>query len=252
VRRPADPRGSVRLEVDGGLRRLRLPGGWLDLATVRQIDACLDALEEDDDVRVLVLVSEGPDFCLGIRTEKDASAPGLDWLRDPPGRLGALPAPVVAALRGHCRAEGLSLALGADVVVAAPDLRCSLPELALGRLPRWGAIARLVRAGGPALATSLVLLGEEVGAERLVRHGLVHVLDPEPERRAEQLARSLLERGPLALELAKEAIRRGVELPLDHALRLEADANHLLQASEDRAEGLAAFFERRPPRFAGR
>jgi enoyl-CoA hydratase/carnithine racemase len=98
----------------------------------------------------------------------------------------------------------------------------------------------------------MVLLGREVTGAEAHGAGLVHELADDPAARAREVAATLVERGPLALEYAKEAVRRGSELPLHDALRLEADFNHLLAGSRDRAEGLAAFFDKRPPRFEGR
>ena len=98
----------------------------------------------------------------------------------------------------------------------------------------------------------MVLAGQELGASAAVAAGLVHEVADDPVSRAVAVAQVLAERGPLALEYAKEAIWRGARLALVDALRLEADFNHLLQGSADRAEGLAAFFDKRSPRFQGR
>jgi enoyl-CoA hydratase/carnithine racemase len=162
---------------------------------------------------------------------------------------------VVAAIRGRCLSVGLELALAADVRLADPSGRFGLPDVVeAGRLPCWGGTQRLPRAVGVARATALVLLGEILTANEARRAGLLAGvaaagdLDEAVDATVEQL----LGVGPLALELAKEAVHRGAELPLRDGLRLEGDLNHLLQATDDRAEGLAAFFAKRPPDFAGR
>ena len=171
---------------------------------------------------------------------------------DPASRLAEVGVPVVAAVTGGCRSIGLELALAADIRVADPGARFAFPEVAAGRLPCWGGTQRLVRTVGLPGATAMLLLGDELDGAAARDRGLVHEVADDPLARAEALAAELAERGPLALELAKEAVRRGAELPLHHALRLEADFNHLLQGSSDRAEGLAAFFDKRPPTFEGR
>jgi enoyl-CoA hydratase len=241
--------GGVAADGTGGRRRLVLPGGLLSPADARRLADCLEELAEADDLRLLEIHSRGPDFCLGVDVPADEP---LGWLGDVAGRLEALPVPVLAAVAGHCDAEGLALVLGADLVVAHPAAAFATPGLAEGRLPRLGVVSRLTRAVGRSAATAMVLLGEVLDADHARRLGLVHEVHPDPGRRLDALADELAQRAPLALELAKDVIRRGTELPLTHALRLEGDANHLLQASEDRAEGLAAFFDRRPAHFRGR
>ena len=241
-------RRLVSFSVNGTVGRVTLTGAPLGAREAAELDGLLAEVAAERALRVLVLDSAGADFCPGAGADLDDTADALD----PPGRMAGLPIPVVAALSGRCSSAGLELALGADVRVAAPDAVLSLPEIGQGRLPRWGGIQRLVRAAGAGLATPMVLLSAEVTGTAAHTAGLVHELAPDPAARATELAGELAARGPLALEYAKEAVQRGAELPLQHALRLEADFNHLLQASADRAEGLAAFFEKRPPRFEGR
>jgi enoyl-CoA hydratase/carnithine racemase len=98
----------------------------------------------------------------------------------------------------------------------------------------------------------MLLLGTEIDAATSRAWGLVHEIAHDVDRDLSRVVESLLACGPLALELAKEAIHRGSELPLRDGLRLEGDLNHQLAATEDRAEGLAAFFAKRPPDFSGR
>jgi enoyl-CoA hydratase/carnithine racemase len=142
--------------------------------------------------------------------------------------------------------------LAADVRVCDLNARFRLPEIERARLPCWGGTQRLARAIRPSEATAMVLLGRSMGAQRAASLGLVHEAASDPERVVAELVAQLVQRGPLSLELAKEAVHRGAELPLRDGLRLEGDLNHQLAATEDRAEGLQAFFDKRPPDFAGR
>jgi|SRR5581483_10093935 len=238
---------DVSLSDEGSAVVVRLPGGELTARVARELDSALADLVEDRTHRVLILESENPDFCTGAAADVDqASEPG------PPGRMEALRLPVIVALTGRCRSAGLELALGADIRVAAETTTFAFPDVTEGGLSRWGGIQRLTRAVGTGPALNMVLLGRELAGATAYACGLVHDLAADPRARARQLAAELAERGPLALEYAKEAVRRGAELPLSDALRLEADFNHLLQVSHDRAEGLRAFFDKRPPRFEGR
>lgn len=239
---------DLQVAEEGHALVLRLPGGELTARTARELDATLAGLVEDRSHRVVLVESDGRDFCTGAAPDLGSSSPDLD----PPGRMEALRLPVVVAITGRCHSVGLEVALGGDVRVASEGSAFEYPELSNGALSRWGAVQRLTRAVGPSLATKLVLLGQSLDGGVAFASGLVHELAADPRARAREVAAELAARGPLALEYAKEAVRRGAELPLAHALRLEADFNHLLQVSGDRAEGLQAFFDKRAPRFEGR
>jgi enoyl-CoA hydratase/carnithine racemase len=242
---------AVSLDVEGSLARLVVPDGPWTRRSVLAIDQHLRRLEEEPGPVRVVLLSGAPEgFCVGAAPGGSVAA-GVD----PPGRLTRLRQPVVACLEGPVRSLGLSLVLGADFRIAAPGATFSLSGAAGSSgppLPAWGAVSRLTRLTGPGQAAGLVLLDETIDANTALRVGLVHEVTQDPGGRALELARQLGQRAPIALEYAKEAVWRGVELPLAHALRLEADFNHLLQTSADRAEGLTAFFEKRLPRFEDR
>jgi len=226
------------------------PGGSLSRQTAIELEDALSELAEDDsdEVRVIVLRAAGGDFCTGPAADLRADASGLD----PPIRLLASRRPVVASIAGACRSVGMAIALAADIRIVAPTTSFALPEISEGTLPAWNAAWLTARVVGPSRATPIVLLGAEVGGGEAVAMGLVHESAADPGARAAEVAQLLAGRGPLALEYTKEAVWRGAGLSLGDALRLEADFNHLLQASSDRAEGLAAFFEKRDPRFTGR
>ena len=124
------------------------------------------------------------------------------------------------------------------------------PEVGDGELPCWGGTQRLPRVGGLALALRLLLLGDPVDADTLARHGLA-LFDDDPATRADALAEQLALGAPRAQAAAREAVQRGRDLTLADALRLESDLNLLISTTDDRAEGIAAFFDKRPPRFTG-
>ena len=234
--------------ADGRIVTLTLPGGTLTASACRALVDQAEDLRENRSVRAVVLTADGDDFCTGTEAGFDP----YDFRPDPASALAALRPPVVVGVSGACRAEGFELVLAADVRVAGPDTRLALPQAAEGRVPAWGGTQRLPRAIAPGRAMMLALLADEIAADDARSIGLVHDVADEPAGEALRLAEALAERGPLALELAKEAVHRGSELPLRDGLRLEGDLNHQLAATEDRAEGLAAFFEKRPPDFSGR
>ncbi len=239
---------TVETDTEGLVRHVTMPGGPLSAATAQALIGAAEDLYEDRAVRVVTLAARSPSFCTG-------PDPDLDPLivdPDPAAAWARIRVPVVAVLTGACHSVGLELALACDIRLAADDATFALPDLVHGRLPCWGGTQRLARAVRPAEASAMVLLGTELNAERATALGLVHHHGPDPAARAVEIAAELAARGPLALELAKEAVHRGAELPLRDGLRLEGDLNHQLAATEDRAEGLQAFFDKRPPDFAGR
>jgi enoyl-CoA hydratase len=236
----------ARLRREDDIARIVLSGEPLGASEAGELRRSLAELVEDRSLRLVVLDSVGADFCPGAEADL-GEGPG-----NPAELLAALNAPVLAVLRGAVRSAGLELALAADVRIAAADATFALDDDERGRLPTWGGTQRLPRLAGRATATTMVLLGRELDAETAFRIGLVQYLEDDPAARAEEMATTLLALSPLALGYAKEAVNLGVEMAMDQGMRLEGDLNSLLARSDDRAEGLAAFFERRAPRFQGR
>jgi enoyl-CoA hydratase/carnithine racemase len=239
---------DIRPGTGGLVRHVTVPGGAWDHRTALELVVLAAALHDDHQVRVITLRARSAPFCTG--TDPDLEPIEID--PDPAAAWASLRPPVVAVIEGTCTSVGFEVALAADIRLCHPESSFSLPPLDRGRLPCWGGTQRLARAVRPSEAAAMVLLGRPVGAARAAALGLVHEVADDPAALADELVATLAERGPLALELAKEAVHRGAELPLRDGLRLEGDLNHQLAATEDRAEGLRAFFDKRPPDFAGR
>jgi enoyl-CoA hydratase/carnithine racemase len=236
---------------DGRVVRVRLagtPDNALDSRLVNGLLGALDAVP--DDAALLVLEAAGPDFCPGwrdpsLRTEMGRIVPS------PADVLAALPMPTVAVVRGVCAGPGMELALACDLVWADPGATFRLAALRDAERPVWGGIQRLVRAIGPARALEWLLAGRDVPVPEAVTAGLVSRVvagDEDMEASLADLARA----APWALWAAKQALVRGRDLTLAQALELEADLYALLETTEDRQEGVAAFLAKRPPRFRGR
>jgi len=202
-------------------------------------------------VRVAVVVAAGADFCLGLPD-------GTRWLPaawpDAVAAVAGVTKPVVAGLAGRALGWGAALALACDLRVAAVDATLCFPEAEQGGLAGGGATQRLTRMVGAARALELLLLGEPADARRLAEWGVVAQVVPSRRLRAAlaTLAASVAARGPQALVYAKETVTRALDLPLADGLRLEHDLYALLQTTDDRREGVAAFLERRSPRFRNR
>jgi enoyl-CoA hydratase/carnithine racemase len=238
-------RGVAWITLARGASRNRLDA---DVMT-GLVEAC--ARVEDSAAAVAVVAAEGPAFCAGL--PRGCRWPDAAW-PDGVGAVGRLTKPVVAALHGDVLGWGVALALACDVRVAASSTVLGLPDVQAGALPGGGAVHRLARMIGPARALEMVLLGTRLPAARAAEWGLVARV-VEPSRLAavvEGIARGMTARAPEALRLAKEAVVKGLDLPLDDGIRMEQDLYVLLQTTEDRREGVRAFLERRTPRFGGR
>ncbi len=231
-------------------------GNQIDGAFLAELDEACASINDDPDARVALLTAAGDVFSTGWAAEvpePPLAAGGRD-AAGPFTCLESMGQPVICALNGDAVSAGLELALACDVRLAAQGARFSLPETAQGLLPMAGGISRLARLVGRAEALRLVLLGEVIDADEALRIGLVSAVYPAGDllAGAETLAQRMASRGPIALRYAKEAVRRGLEQPLDQALQFETDLTIILQSTEDRAEGVRAFLEKREPKFKGR
>ena len=250
------PERTVSLDKSGPVARLTLrraaAANAVDSALLADLARACDAIESDDSVRAVILAADGADFCRGWDESLLAGEGGPP--ADAFGCLAELPRPVVCAVQGEALSAGLELALACDIRVASEDARLGLPETKLGLVPMGGGTQRLARLVGRGKALEMILTGEAVDAPEALRVGLVSAAVPRDRlaAEAESVAARIAERGPVAVRFAKEAISRGLEMTLEQALRYETDLTVILQTTEDRAEGVRAFLEKRKPRFKGR
>lgn len=218
------------------------------------LDACAETETRDERPVAIVLTSGGPAFGIrppGCAAECDAVA-GL-W-GDATAAVSRLGAPTIAVLGGDALGPAWELALACDLRIAAADVSVGSPEIRWGRMPSAGGTQRLVRLAGIGTALRLLLLEEALPAMDALDLGLLHRVVPatELETALEELLAGFRAAAPLALAYAKEAAVHGADLPLQDGLRLEADLAALLQTTDDQAEGVNAFLERRTARFEGR
>ena len=248
--------------IERGVLYITLPGTPLDSVLATALHRLLP--EPDDLSAASVVLLDAPphgEFAGLGAAAADGELPS--GLRDggPDGAvarcieaLASLESITVASLSGDARGCGAELALACDLRVAARTARLGFPHVACGRVPAGGATQRLPRLVGPGPAFRALVLGEEIDGDEMVRLGLAVRATPTAQAAAEEaktLAGRLGEQSPTALRACKEAINAGVDLTLRDGLRLEADLAVLLQTTHDRAEGLRAFLEKRPPRFSG-
>lgn len=170
------------------------------------------------------------------------------------GRIAAIRTPLIAAVRGFALGGGCELAMTCDMIVAGEDAQFGQPEIKLGVMPGAGGTQRLTRAIGKARAMELILTGRTVNAREAEAYGLVTSVVPSEAtvEAAIELAARVAAQPPLAVLAAKEAILRAHELPLSAGLEFERRAFFLLFTSEDQAEGMAAFIDKRPAHWQGR
>ena len=165
-------------------------------------------------------------------------------------KLDQLPMPSIALINGYAFGGGLELALACTFRLAAPGAKLGFPEIKLGLIPGYGGTQRLPRLVGEARATELILTGRSVEAEEAERIGLVNrLVDGDLVAAGEAFAREMTGFSLPVLGLARDAIRRALDLPLPEGLKIEADLSTLAFQTADSVEGMTAFIEKRKPVF---
>jgi enoyl-CoA hydratase len=231
----------------------------LNAALLRDLAAAFEQVAAGDARALLVAGAGGRAFCAGAdlhelqgRTLAAARADAA-FGQHVLGRLDALPIPSIALVQGYAFGGGLELALACTFRIAAPDSRFGLPEITLGLIPGYGGTQRLPRLVGAARALELILSGRTVTADEALAIGLVNrIAEGDLIAAGRAFAREMTGWSRTALRLAREAVQRGLSLPLSEGLALEADLNAVACTSEDAAESIAAFLAKRRPAFRDR
>lgn len=232
----------------------------LNAQVVREIGDFVSSLKDDKTVRCLVITGAGEKaFVAGADIKEIVSRdPKLGQQMAEEGQrvfqmIEDLPIPVIAAINGFALGGGLELAMSCDFMVASRSAQLGLPEVALGLIPGYGGTQRLSRFVGKSLARMIVLTGEKFSAEQCERWGLVALVTEPDELMATCMtfARKITARSPLALTLAKQAVRRGYDVTQDESMRIEAELFHAAFNSKDKIEGTTAFIEKRRANFTG-
>jgi enoyl-CoA hydratase len=239
------------------------PMNALSARLLEELEAELERLDADEATRAIVLrgagerafvagadISEFPALREAASGE-GGSARGIQRLG---ARMDAARTPFVAAIHGFCLGGGLELAMCCDVRVASEDARLGQPEIKLGLIPGGGGTQRLPRLVGHGRAMLMNLGGDFLDARTAYEWGLVERVVPREELldAAVAVAATFAERSPHAVAVLRELARTTRDLPLEEGLRREADGFARCLRSEDGQEGVAAFLEKRPPRFTGR
>lgn len=232
----------------------------LDHRTMQELIDAFDELGRDDSVLVIVVTGRGKAFVAGADINGYLDIELLDYVDFQ--RLGRRmyasveqnPKPVIAAVNGWALGGGFELVLVADIVIASERAKLGLPESKLGLLPGGGGTQRLPRLVGRNKAKELLMTGEPITAAEAERLGIVNKVVPPEElmETALAMARTVAERAPQAVRMAKQLVNDGVEAPLETAITMETGMTATLYETHDAQEGIKAFFEKRSPVFTGR
>ena len=261
----AEPFTALRYEVSDDVARLTIDReerrNALSWELIADLRAALALAKTDDDVRVVVLTGAGTKaFCAGADLEGMAGEARFTELHEGRGQLAdlfrdlyALGKPTIARVQGYALAGGFGLALACDLVVAADDAIFGTPEIGLGLWPHMVTVP-LVRAMPPKRALELMLTGRRVDAAEAERIGFVTKVVPAEQLDAtvDELARELASRSPLALKQGRDSFYAVWDQEVEASLRLLHPLLTVTASTEDAAEGIAAFTEKRPPRWTGR
>jgi len=218
----------------------------------------LESLDADEAVRAIIIDGGKRAFAAGADIQAMAQSTPMDIVRTGTlsywQRIRRVNKPLIAAVSGYAYGGGCELAMLCDLIVASETARFAQPEIKLGIMPGAGGTQRLARAIGFYRAMEMILTGEPISARQAYEAGLVNRVVP-PERyldEALELARLIASRPPVAVRLAREALRYGYESTLRDGLEIERRNFTLLFDTQDQKEGMRAFLEKRSPDFSGR
>ena len=217
----------------------------------------LEELDQDDAIRAIILTGSQRAFAAGADIKVMAPASPMDMMRTNTkqywDRIRQIGKPLIAAVSGYIFGGGCELAMHCDLIVASESARFAHPEIKLGIMPGAGGTQLMTKAIGPYRAMEMILTGEPLSARRAYEFGLVNRLVP-VERyldEAKELAQMIAERPPVAVRMARQAIRHGIENTFREGMELERCNFMLLFDTQDQAEGMKAFLEKREPNFKG-
>jgi enoyl-CoA hydratase len=232
----------------------------LDTETLLEIGAAVEDIDNDHDVRVVLITGAGTAFCSG------ADLGGIAGLVDKPrdyflrlwnkvfSAIDNLGKPVIAVINGIALAGGLELVMACDLAIASEDARLSDQHANYGLVPGGGGSQRLPRLIGIRKAKELLYTGDWLSAAEAERFGLINKVVPANKLReaTAELVAKLMSKSPMALKTVKRLVNYGMEIPLAAGLEMELVGAIAHSSTEDLAEGISAFMEKRPPVFPGR
>ena len=230
----------------------------LNLQLMGELRDALKELDDNDDVRAIVITGNERAFAAGADIKQMAGKTAIDMLNIDQfstwDQIRKTKKPIIAAVSGFALGGGCELAMTCDMIVASETAQFGQPEIRIGVMPGAGGTQRLTKAIGKAKAMEMVLTGKFMSATEAEKHGLINRVVPVELYLDEafKLASEIAQMSPVAAKLAKEAVNRSFETNLDEGLYFERKNFYLCFASEDQTEGMNAFVEKRKPEFKGR
>lgn len=224
---------------------------------MREVLDALLVLEDDKDVRVIILTGNNRAFAAGADIAQMAEASPIDQINDNRFRtwkqLALITKPIIAAVNGFALGGGCELAMSCDFIIAGDSARFGQPEIKIGTIPGAGGTQRLTRALGKSKAMLAVLTGDMIDAYEAERSGLVARVVPADTLMQEtfEIAKVIAHRAPVAVKLAKEAVNIAFETSLKDGMEYERRNFYLTFSSKDQKEGMKAFLEKREPKYEG-
>ena len=225
---------------------------------VKELSLAMEAFDLDQEIKAIVLTGGEKVFAAGADIKEMVDATPFDErihgrmsYRD---KINRISKPVIAAVSGYALGGGCELAMSCDLIIASETARFGQPEVNIGTIPGSGGTQRLTRTVGKYRSMEMVLTGEFLSASDAERFGLVNKIVPVELllEEAKSIAKKIATKSPVSIRLAKEAILKSFNTPLDEGLEFERKCFYLLFASEDGKEGMKAFIEKRKPQFKGK
>lgn len=254
-----DPVVTEKLENHIALVRIHRPDALnaLNIATRQALAESFARLQEDDDVRCIVLTGDEKAFAAGADLKELSTASSIDMFKRRTERywqvVNQTPQPIIAAIQGYAMGGGLELAMMCDLIVVGENAQLAQPEIKVGIMPGAGGTQRLTRAIGKYNAMKINLLGKPFSGQEAYEMGLACEVckDEEVLETALKMATTISRMPPLAVQSIKQSIIHGQDASLEAGLFLERKAFQQLFASEDQTEGMQAFIDKRRASFEG-
>jgi enoyl-CoA hydratase/carnithine racemase len=255
-------RQFIKMTVEDHIAVLTIdhpPANALDVATLTELNDAVDQVAADDSIKAAIITGAGQfAFCAGADINVISTIKGPDDARQMVltgqailNKIENMRKPFIAAINAVCLGGGLELAMACHIRVASDRARLGNTEINLGIIPGFGGTQRLPRIIGKGKAMELLLTGDMIPAQEAYRVGLVNRVVPEGEvvKAARDLAKRIVAKSKVAIELIMESVDEGLKTSLEKGLLIEADNFARVMASEDAKEGVSAFLQKRQPRF---